>query len=89
MSFHTFRPTLRSALAATALTMALSLLSPSPAQAADAPEPVFAGSFWESTREWIESWIASVAPASSLQPVADAEAERSILDAGWTIDPDG
>jgi len=85
----TFLPTFRSTLAGAVLTVALSLLGSSPVQAAEAPEPVREGSFWEATWEWIESWIASGDLAFSVQPVPDAEAERSALDAGWTIDPDG
>lgn len=85
MSFRTFRHTLAGAV----LTVALSLLGSSPVQAADAPEPVHEGSFVEAAWAWIESWVATDAPALPLQPVADVEAERSALDAGWTIDPDG
>ena len=90
MSLRTFRHSLRSALAGTALTMALSLLGSSPVQAADAPEPVLQGSFWDAAWEWlVESWTATDNPTLSTQPAPDAEAERSALDAGWTIDPDG
>lgn len=87
MSFRTFRHT----LAGTALTMALSLLGSSPAQAAGAPEPVHKGSFWEAAWEWlVESWAAMDDPALSTLPSADEDtAERTVQDAGWTIDPDG
>ena len=91
MSLRTFRPSLRSALAGTALTMALSLLGSSPVQAAEAPEPVQQGSFWGAAWEWlVGSWAAAEDAALSTLPAADEDtAERTIQDAGWTIDPDG
>jgi hypothetical protein len=90
MSLRTFRHSLRSVLAGTALTMALSLLGSSPARAAEAPEPVHQVSFLDAAWEWlVESWAPADEPALPTQPVPDAEAERSALDAGWTIDPDG